>query len=180
MQVAMGGENNQGGGVKFGADAGSLSLRQRAIRLLAGREQSRAELTKKLAAHGTAEEVAAVLDELQELQLLSDERVAASYVRSHAARLGRSRLAQTLRSKGISGELATEQLDAQLDTDSDNDEFQRATVLWTRKFGSVPVDAKAWAKQARFLQYRGFSGEVIRKILRDAKEAESELKDVDA
>ncbi len=172
----MGGENKQTIGAKFGAGTGtdSLSLRQRAIRLLAGRERSRAELVKKLAEHGTVDEISIVLDELTELGLLSDERYAASYVRSHAARLGRSRLAQTLRSKGIGNELAADQLDTQLATETDNDEFHRAAALWNRKFGEVPKDAKEWARQARFLQYRGFSTDVIRRILRDAKEAAME------
>lgn len=167
----MASENNQGNSVKFGAGIAALSLRQRAIRLLAGRERSRAELVKKMAEHGTVDEISAVLDDLTELGLLSDERYAASYVRSHSARLGRSRLAQTLRAKGIGSDLAAEQLDTQLATEIDNDEYQRANALWTRKFGQVPKDAKEWARQARFLQYRGFSTDVIRQILRDAKEA---------
>ena len=171
----MSSENDQSDSVRFGAGVVLLSLRQRAIRLLAGRERSRAELIKKLAEHGTADEITVVLDELTELGLLSDERFAASYVRSHAARLGRSRLAQTLRAKGIGSELAAEQLDTQLATETDNDELQRANALWTRKFGQVPKDAKEWAKQARFLQYRGFSTDVIRRILRDAKEAASAI-----
>jgi regulatory protein len=169
----MGDEKRQTRGAKFGAGTGadSLSLRQRAIRLLAGREHTRSELTKKLNPYATADEILAVLDELQALDLVSDERAAASYVRTHAARLGRTRLAQALRARGISGELATEQLDTQLDTETDNDEFQRAHTLWNRKFGNVPKDAKDWARQARFLQYRGFSTDVIRRILRDAKQA---------
>ena len=180
MQIVMGGKfdtkqkNSRDSDELSAITRGEISLRQRAIRLLAGRERSRAELEKKLGDHGTAEEISAVLDELTALGLLSDERYAASYVRSHAARLGRSRLAHSLRTKGISTALATEQLATQLDSNADNDEFQRATALWARKFGKVPADAKEWAKQARFLQYRGFSGDVIRRILRDAKAAANE------
>ena len=159
---------------------GEISLRQRAIRLLAGRERSRAELVKKLAAYGTTEEISAVLDELTELGLLSDQRYAASYVRSQAARLGRSRLAHSLRAKGIATDLAAETLTSQLNSSVDNDEFHRATALWARKFDKVPSDAKEWAKQARFLQYRGFSSEVIRRILRDAKAAANESGEVSA
>jgi regulatory protein len=66
----------------------SNELRQKAIRLLARREHTRAELARKLAAHGTPEEIAAVLAELQASQLQSDTRAAESYVRSHADRLG--------------------------------------------------------------------------------------------
>ena len=150
-------------------NGGDLSLRQRALRLLAGREHTRSELTRKLAGHGTEAEIADTLDGLQALDLLSDARFAASYVRTHAARLGRARLTQTLRSKGVSSELAAQELDSQLSAGGDNDEIERARVLWMRRFGQVPSDAREWARQARFMQFRGFSSEVIRQVLRDAK-----------
>jgi len=149
-------------------------LRQRALRLLAGREHSRAELTRKLDGHASEDEIVLVLDALQNDGLLSDQRFAASYVRTHAARLGRSRLAQTLRAKGIATDLADQELDSQLNQEGQSDELERARALWGRKFGSVPVDAREWARQARFLQFRGFSSEVIRKVLRDAKRADGE------
>ena len=145
------------------------SLRQRALRLLAGREHTRAELTRKLSGHASEIEIADVLDALQKDGLLSDERFAASYVRTHAARLGRARLAQTLRAKGVAVDLANHELDAQLNADGQSDEAERARALWERKFGAVPTDAREWARQARFLQFRGFSSEVIRQILRAAK-----------
>lgn len=65
----MSSENDQSDSVRFGAGVVLPSLRQRAIRLLAGRERSRAELIKKLAEHGTADEITVVLDELTELGL---------------------------------------------------------------------------------------------------------------
>ena len=145
------------------------NLRQRALRLLAGREHTRAELTRKLARLGGDDEVASVLDALQNEGVLSDERFAASYVRTHAARLGRSRLAQTLRAKGVAVDLANQELNTQLNADGERDETERARVLWERKFGAVPTDAREWARQARFLQFRGFSSDVIRQVLRDAK-----------
>lgn len=146
-----------------------ISLRQRALRLLAGREHTRAELTRKLGGYATESELVIVLDALQRDGLQSDERFAASYVRTHAARLGRSRLAQTLRAKGVTPDLAGQELDAQLSPGGQGDETERARAMWARKFGNVPADAREWARQARFLQFRGFSSEVIRKILRDAK-----------
>ncbi|MBK9522560.1 MAG: regulatory protein RecX [Rhodocyclaceae bacterium] len=151
------------------------SLRQRALRLLAAREHTRAELTRKLSGQATQDDIALVLDALQNDGLLSDERFAASYVRTHAARLGRSRLAQTLRAKGVAADLANQELDFQLNQDGQSDELERARVLWARKFGKVPADSREWARQARFLQFRGFSSEVVRKVLRDAKLAGNQL-----
>ena len=142
------------------------SLRGQAVKLLARRDHSRAELSKKLAPLGTAEEVNAVLAELELSGLLSDARAAAAYVRGHAARFGAAKLSHSLRAKGISTEL----IEASLGQQDLGDEMQRARELWQRKFGRQPApdarDAKEWARQARFLQSRGFSTEIIRKLLK--------------
>ena len=138
-------------------------LKARAIRLLARREHSRAELARKLAADGTQEEIEAVLAELTASGLLSDARYAEAYLRTNAGRFGAAKLRQTLRAKGIAGELVEEQLAA---ADAP-DELFRAREIWARKFGTTPADAREWARQARFLQSRGFSADVIRKLLKD-------------
>ena len=139
-------------------------LRSRAIRLLARREHTRAELAGKLASHGTQEEIETVLADLERSGLLSDARAAAAYVRGHAARFGAARLRQTLRTKGVASELIEEQV-AELP-----DEIGRARDIWARKFGAAPADAREWAKQARFLQSRGFGADVIRRLLKEPSE----------
>jgi regulatory protein len=139
-------------------------LRQRAVSLLARREHTRAELARKLSPHGTSEEIATVLNELARTGLQSDARFAESYVRSQAARLGAARLRQTLRTKGVATELIESGL---IDLP---DEMERAREVWEKKFPAPPTDAREWAKQARFLQGRGFSSEVIRRLLRDIEE----------
>ena len=138
-------------------------LRQKAIRLLARREHTRLELARKLAAHGTPGEIDAVIAELQASHLQSDHRFAESYVRSHAARLGASRLRQTLKTKGVTGDL----IEAQLAPGVLPDEFERARMVWRRKYSGVPADAREWARQARFLQGRGFASDIIRRLLRE-------------
>lgn len=143
-----------------------ISLRQRAIRLLAQREHTRLELQRKLSAHGTADEIDTVLAELETNQLQSDARFAEAYVRSHASRLGVARLRQTLSSKGIDSEL----INAQLTSESLPDELERARALWVRKFAVAPADHKEWGRQARFLQSRGFSVDVIRRLLKELPE----------
>ena len=139
-------------------------LRQRAIKLLARREHSRAELARKLSPLGTQEEIDAVLADLAQSGLLSDARAAAAYVRTHAVRFGGQRLRQTLRQKGIDREVIDAELGAR---DDAADELTRARAVWTRKFAAAPADAKEWARQARFLQSRGFSSDVIRKLLKE-------------
>ena len=141
----------------------SESLKARALRLLSLREHSRAELTRKLAAHGSDDEVAAVLDRLAEVDLQSDHRFAESYIRSRQARYGSRRMAQDLKQRGVADEVIA----AALDEGRDSDDLTRARAVWAKKFGVPPADAREWARQARFLQGRGFGADVIHTILKD-------------
>lgn len=136
-------------------------LYARAVRLLARREHTRAELARKLAPHGTADDIDTVLNELARAGLQSDTRFAESYLRSQAGRLGAARLRQTLRQKGVAGEL----IDAQVEDLPD--ELARARAVWQKKFSVPPADRLDWARQARFLQGRGFSTDIIRTLLKD-------------
>ena len=137
-------------------------LRQQAIRLLARREHTHAELRKKLEGEGTAAEIDAVLADLAGCGLLSDERAAASYLRGHGARFGTARLKQTLRAKGVDDDTIA----AGLENAELPGELERACAIWQRKFRTAPRDPREWARQARFLQSRGFSVDVIRRLLK--------------
>ncbi|HYF16908.1 MAG TPA: recombination regulator RecX [Ramlibacter sp.] len=138
-----------------------LSLKGRALRLLGGREHSRAELERKLAPHEQAEgQVRQVLDELQAKGFIRDARVVESVLHRRAGKLGAGRIRQELKAKGLDAELVAGAL-AQLKAT----ELERAREVWQRKFGEVPADAQQRARQARFLAARGFGGEVIRRVL---------------
>ena len=145
-------------------------LRQKAVALLARREHTRAELSRKLAPHGTDEEIDAVINQLQTSGLQSDARFAEAFLRAKAARFGPARLRQTLRQKGVDAEMASEQIAAA----GLPDELDQARTVWSRKFGTVPADAKEWARQARFLQSRGFSSDAIRRLLKDGGDMEGD------
>ena len=135
-------------------------LRQRALRLLARRDHSRAELKRKLASHAESEEqVDALLEDLAGRRLLSDARYAEMRVSSRGARYGNARLTQELKQQGVSSEVAAEALA------SIGDELSRAYAIWARKFGKLPTDAAERAKQTRHLMNRGFSGNAIRRVL---------------
>ncbi|MBB4013842.1 recombination regulator RecX [Niveibacterium umoris] len=138
-------------------------LKARALRSLAQREHSRAELARKLAAHGEPDAVEAVLDRMGELGLQSDARFAESYVRSRAERLGGRRIQHELAQRGVDPET----IDAALASELGEPELARARAVWARKFGQLPADAKDWARQARFLTARGFAAEVVRKVLKE-------------
>ncbi|AUN95914.1 regulatory protein RecX [Pseudazoarcus pumilus] len=138
-------------------------LRQKALRLLALREHSRAELARKLDGLGTPDEVEATLERMAELGLQSDRRFAESWVRSKAGRFGTARLRMDLARRGIDADTIVEVLGA---ADAGTD-IERARAVWATKFGTLARDRREWARQARFLQGRGFSTDVIAKLLKE-------------
>ena len=138
------------------------SLRERALGLLARREHTRAELRRKLAAHaGSPGELEALLDELVGRKLLSEERFAEARAHVLARRFGAARIERDLRARGISEEQAERAA-----REAHATEFERAREVWRRKFGSPATDLKERARQARFLLSRGFSTDVVNRILR--------------
>ena len=139
------------------------SLKGRALRLLAQREHSRAELQRKLAAHEeTPGELAQALDELQAKGFIDEQRVIDSVLHRRAPRLGASRVRQELQAKGLPAEAVALALEALRGS-----ELERAREVWRKKFGRAPADASEWARQARFLVARGFDAGVARRVIGD-------------
>lgn len=139
-----------------------LSLKGRALRCLAAREHSRAELLRKLAPHvQEGEDLDAVLDDLEAKGFISEERVVASVLHRRADRMGAARIRQELQAKGLAPE-AVQQAVAQLQ----GSELERAREVWRRKFGEPAADAQGRSKQVRFLMARGFSGDVVYRVVR--------------
>ena len=171
------------------------SLKSRALQLLAQRDQSRVELRRKLLAHASAlaadaastastacaavdiapaermppdisgedpeAQVDAVLAWLEANRFLCAERFAESRVHAREARFGNLRIRQ---------ELARHQVELSADTEHAlvDSELGRARTVRARKFPDPPDSAVARARQARFLAARGFSADVIRRVLREA------------
>ena len=138
------------------------SLRGRALRALARRELSRAELEARLLPHvAETDDLGALLDDLQKRGWLSDARALEQTVRIRSARFGTQRIAHELRQKGISEELIASSIPQMKEG-----ELEAARNVWQRKFATPPQDQKEKAKQMRFLQSRGFSIDVILKVLK--------------
>ena len=141
-------------------EGGSLSLRERALGLLARREHSRVELARKLAPHGEAGEIAAVLDELERRKQLSDVRYTESVVHARSGKYGSRRLAYELREKGVGEGLIADAVAGAREGD-----LAAARVAWAKKFGALPNGASERARQYRFLLGRGFPAEVVRRVV---------------
>ena len=135
------------------------------MNLLARREHSTQELRDKLLTRGFEDdEIVPALQTLSREGLLSDERFTESFIHSRMERgSGPVKIRAELRQRGVADEIITNWLD-----ERDRVWLERAESVRCKKFGSaLPVDYKEKARQARFLQYRGFSAEQTRQVLRD-------------
>ena len=142
-----------------------LSLKGRALRLLAAREHSRAELERKLRTHEeTPGQLAQVLDDLHAKDFISETRVVESVIHRRAGRFGAARIKYELLGKGLCAEAVAEALDRLKAS-----ELERAREVWQRKFGAAAPDAAGQARQMRFLLGRGFSADAVERVLRSAR-----------
>ncbi|HSW33045.1 MAG TPA: regulatory protein RecX [Steroidobacteraceae bacterium] len=151
-------------------EADERTVRTAALALLAGRDFARQELAQRLRRRGyPAATVATVVEGLAAQRLLSDTRFVDQFIRQHAGRgHGPVRIRVELRERGVA--------------DGDIDEGLRAAAEdWAsvarearrKRFGlSPPGDYRERARQARFLQYRGFSAEQVRAALGPGEDIE--------
>jgi regulatory protein len=134
-----------------------------ALELLARREHSRRELTRKLGGRGFPDEVIVrALDALESTGALADARFTDTFVRSRVAKgQGPQRIRAELAQRGIAEAAADEVL-----RDAEVDWLTTIRAVRRKRFGpELPRDYAERARQARFLQYRGFDGEQIRAAL---------------
>ncbi len=131
--------------------------------MLARRDHSRAEVARKLVRYvddGDFAEIERVLDELEHNGLLSDERFAGAVTRTRAQRFGDARIRHDLRRFGVADETSVAALQA-----LSGSEVSRGLEVWSRRFSALPASKEERAKQARFLQSRGFSIETVLAVL---------------
>ncbi|HET7307640.1 MAG TPA: regulatory protein RecX [Gammaproteobacteria bacterium] len=134
-----------------------------AVGLLARREHSRGELQRKLTQRDcNAADVDHALDALERERLLSDVRFAEQFVRSRIERgAGPAKIRADLRQRGVADSIADEAL-----ADYAADWRQRIQEVRRKRFGeSLPDDYRERARQARFLQSRGFTAEQVKECL---------------
>jgi len=139
------------------------ACRQVALGLLARREHGRREVTRKLATRGfPAEIVAAVVAALESSGALAEARFTETFVRS---RVGKGRGPQRIRSELAQRGVADADVALALG-DADVDWLATARAARRKRFGAAPPsDFRERARQARFLEYRGFSRDQIRAAL---------------
>lgn len=141
----------------------ALACKRQAMDLLASREHSRLELERKLKARAYADDVVVeTLDSLEAAGLLDSARFVESFTQSRVRRgQGPLRIRRELAARGID-KLATRDLLPEEEIDW----CALARRVRAKKYGaSPPRDFKERARQARFLEYRGFEPEHIKSAL---------------
>jgi regulatory protein len=156
----------------------SPSLKARALRLLSMREYSRKGLAVKLEESAArmlkfrpaedelaqaiplAVQIEAVLDDFEARGWLSDQRFAEALVRRRSERFGTRKIQDELAQAGVDSSKTANLLKNLKET-----EYQRAHELWLRKFGALATEQKERARQYRFLASKGFSSDVVSKVV---------------
>jgi regulatory protein len=105
-----------------------------------------------------------VLDQLQQAGLQSDERFTESFIESRINKgQGPVRIGQELKERGVEAALIDHCMEVY-----DGEWRDLLKQVHDAKFGSGRVrENKELARRARFLEYRGFPGEMIRSFLFD-------------
>ncbi len=142
----------------------SSELQKRALRLLARREHTRAELARKLAGDATSAELGALLDQLEARKHLSEERYAETRARQLSRKFGALRVRRDLVAKGVAPELA-----ARFAADAEKADLDRARAILERKYRTQANSPTERARRMCFLQSRGFSEHVIRRAVGPAR-----------
>jgi regulatory protein len=105
-------------------------------------------------------QIEAVLDDFEARGWLSDQRFAEALVRRRSERYGTRKIQDELSQAGVDSAKTADLLKNLKDT-----EFQRAYELWERKFGVLATEQKERARQYRFLASKGFSSDVVSRVV---------------
>ena len=130
-----------------------------AVDLLARREHSRVELENKLIRKGFDEDmVSGAMDKLIENDLQSDDRYLEDFVRSRLLKgHGPVKIIQELGQRGIEASRAGAYLD-----ELQIDWLEHAKSTYLKKYReNRAIDMQEKAKRVRFMQSRGFPGDII-------------------
>lgn len=152
--------------------------REAALRLLAVRPRSAAELIRRLRMKGYEPEIGEeVIARLRDLGMIDDAAFAGTLVRDRV-RLkpqGARRLANELRARGVDEETARAAIRETMDGEQTDERelARRAAEKWRPRAGEEP--ARARRRLHGYLARRGFDSEVIREVLDEAAPDETDV-----
>lgn len=150
-------------------------LKTTALSMLGRRENTRAELRRKLLQRKyEPADIDRTLDELTAAGFLDDARAAKTFARhaSHIKGQGRNRIARELAARGVDADLAAATLDAQ--TDPEEEAARLRAALERKSRGKDLSDRRESSKVWQALVRQGFSADAVSKALRRRGDDEGE------
>lgn len=139
-------------------------IKAQCLKLLVRREHSHNELINKLTAKGYQKEIVDdVVCQLAQEGLQNDHRFAENYVRQRIRKgYGPVRIQYELQQKGVEDFYLNAIVEETVGS-----WFELLKDVYLRKYGKDKLlDRTDWAKRSRFLQQRGFSGEMIMNLFK--------------
>ncbi|NLE24534.1 MAG: regulatory protein RecX [Clostridiaceae bacterium] len=144
------------------------AAREKAVIYLTYRDRSESEILTKLIDAGFDANVAQnAVNELRTIGYLDDTRYAMKYLseRMRTKALSKKSLGFELKNKGIDQEIIEKAL-----SEYEIDDYEVALREGKRKFGKYDLDDnKIEQKAYRFLLHRGFSYEIVNKVIKEMK-----------
>ena len=138
--------------------------RDRALYLLQSQGRTQAEMIKKLKDDGYSQSVTErVLSFLQEYHFIDDNAYTENYIHVNKGRKSKRQITYELQQKGVD----RDQIRQMLEENPVDEEETVRSLLKKKTGGRIPEDKKEIQKLAAFLGRKGFSFEVISRVLRD-------------
>lgn len=138
--------------------------RDRALYLLQSQGRTQAEMIKKLQNDGYPDDVTRdVMSFLSEYHFVDDNAYTENYIHVNKSRKSPRQMAYELQQKGVDKAKISQILE---ENPVDEEETARA-LLKKKTGGQIPKDWKERQKLAAFLGRKGFSFEVIQRVLRE-------------
>ena len=139
----------------------SINLKAKILDLLSRRDYSYRELQTKLQKYSDdLELIKRLLDEMVAKKFINEERYIENFIYTKSKKFGSQKVKYLLQNK-----VNDQSLVNQIYAESQIDEFKLAQQIWQRKFASPATESKERAKQIRFMLSRGFSLELILKLM---------------
>ncbi|AGF48215.1 regulatory protein [Candidatus Kinetoplastibacterium oncopeltii TCC290E] len=139
------------------------SLLSLAVKYLSKKDYSQESLRKKLSVHcDSNSDIDDVIEYLKTKGFVSDKRFVDNIIDKYSTNYGYCFITNLLKNNGVDSDLFLERISF-----LKNSEFDRACSLMIRKFPKgVSSDIKSYYKYARFLSNRGFTRDVVYKVIK--------------
>ena len=137
----------------------------KAVNLLAFKDRTTQEITKRLKENGySSDEIEETVEKLSYYGYLNDENYTISYIKDNTSKKGKKLIANELSHKGIQKDIISDIL-----SNSEIDEVSTIRDIMERRYKDADLnDEKVYRRLVGFFLRRGFSYENVLKVIKDS------------